>query len=76
QGIRQQQSLPPSVSIFGPVPMLMARLAGYERAQVFLESHNRRELHHSITIWQSWLLHLEKTSPHTRWLIDVDPLEM
>jgi len=56
--------------------MLMARLAGYERAQVFLESHNRRELHHSITIWQSWLLHLEKTSPHTRWLIDVDPLEM
>lgn len=76
QGIGQQQSLPPSVSIFGPVPMLMARLAGYERAQVFLESHNRRELHHSITIWQSWLLHLEKTSPHTRWLIDVDPLEM
>ena len=76
QGIGQQQSLPPSVSIFGPVPMLMARLAGYERAQVFLESHNRRELHHSITIWQSWLLHLEKTSLHTRWLIDVDPLEM
>lgn len=76
QGIGQQQSLPPSVSIFGPVPMLMARLAGYERAQVFLESHNRRELHHSITIWQSWLLHLEKTCPHTRWLIDVDPLEM
>ncbi|KDN14866.1 primosomal protein N' [Snodgrassella communis] len=76
QGIEQQQSLPTSVSTFGPVPMLMARLAGYERAQIFLESKNRRDLHHSITIWHSWLQHLEKIYPHTRWLIDVDPLEM
>ncbi len=76
QGIGQQQSLPANVSAFGPVPMLMARLAGYERAQVFLESKNRRDLHHSISIWQSWLQHLEKIYPHTRWLIDVDPLQM
>jgi primosomal protein N' (replication factor Y) (superfamily II helicase) len=76
QGIGQQQPLPASVSAFGPVPMLMARLAGYERAQVFLESKNRRDLHHSISIWQSWLQHLEKIYPRTRWLIDVDPLEM
>ncbi|PIT15619.1 primosomal protein N' [Snodgrassella alvi] len=76
QGIEQQQSLPACVSVFGPVPMLMARLAGYERAQVFLESKNRRDLHHSISIWQSWLQHLEKIYPQTRWLIDVDPLEM
>ncbi|PIT53724.1 primosomal protein N' [Snodgrassella alvi] len=76
QGIEQQQLLPANVSAFGPVPMLMARLAGYERAQIFLESKNRRDLHHSISIWQSWLQHLEKIYPQTRWLIDVDPLEM
>ena len=76
QGIEQQHALPANVNVFGPVPMLMARLAGYERAQVFLESKNRRDLHHSISLWQNWLLHLEKSNPHTRWLIDVDPLEM
>lgn len=76
QGIEQQKQSLATVHLFGPVPMLMARLAGYERAQVFLESNDRRNLHQTITIWQNWLIHFNKYYNKTRWLIDVDPMEM
>lgn len=69
-------ALPDTVRQFGPVPMLMARLAGYERAQVFVESHSRRDLHHVLDAWQTWLEYLQKNHSRCRWLIDVDPLEM
>lgn len=76
KGIRQHEQLSAKVHIFGPVPMLMARLAGYERAQVFLESNQRKELHQTITLWDNWLTFLSKYYNRTRWLIDVDPMEM
>lgn len=76
QQINQHQQQTDHVDIFGPVPMLMARLAGYERAQLFLESADRKALHQALSVWQSWLQYLQKNYPHTRWLIDVDPIEM
>ncbi|MDF7676933.1 primosomal protein N' [Neisseriaceae bacterium ESL0693] len=76
QQIDEHQQHTDQVSIFGPVPMLMARLAGHERAQIFLESHDRRALHQALSVWQSWLIYMQNDQPHTRWLIDVDPLEM
>ncbi len=72
----QQHGLPEHVNQFGPVPMLMARLAGYERAQVFLESRSRRDLHRAVSWWQTALLAEAKSHPHIRWLIDVDPMEL
>ncbi|MDO4695018.1 MAG: primosomal protein N', partial [Eikenella sp.] len=45
-------TLPESVQCLGPVPMLMARLAGRERAQVFLESPDRKALHRALSAWQ------------------------
>ncbi|WP_037585564.1 primosomal protein N' [Stenoxybacter acetivorans] len=65
-----------TVRQLGPVPMLMARLAGWERAQIFLESENRRDLHHAISLWQQGLTAAQKQHKKSRWLIDVDPLEM
>ena len=57
-----QQRLPESaeneakeVLCLGPVPMLLAKLAGRERAQVFLESPNRKALHRQVSLWQQAL---------------------
>ena len=68
--------LPETISQFGPVPMLMARLAGRERAQVFLESTRRRDLHHGIGLWRQLLRHFETTHRTIRWSIDVDPTDI
>ncbi|MCP2039898.1 primosomal protein N' (replication factor Y) [Neisseria sp. HSC-16F19] len=69
-------ALPPEVSLFGPVPMLMSRLAGRSRAQVFLESAERRALHRALALCKQLLLHYEKTHRQVRWVIDVDPADM
>lgn len=76
QTIEQNKQQVNHVHVFGPVPMLMAKLAGYERAQVFLESQDRRALHQAILSWQSWLPVVQKNHKNTRWLIDVDPMEI
>jgi len=43
--------LPASVSQFGAAPMLMVRLAERERAQIFLESTSRQDLHRAVSLW-------------------------
>ena len=61
-----------SVSQLGPAPMLMVRLAGRERAQLFLESPSRKDLHHAVALW---LQVLQQYRGNTiRWVVDVDPL--
>lgn len=67
--------LPEHVLQFGPVPMLMARLAGRERAQVFVESASRRALHQVLAQWQAYLSAAARDH-RLRWSIDVDPQEM
>ena len=69
-----ENQLPPEVSLLGPVPMFMMRLAERERAQVFLESPSRKQLHRAAAMW----LHLlqGRRDAAVRWSIDVDPLEM
>ncbi|WP_425325921.1 primosomal protein N' [Neisseria shayeganii] len=68
--------LPESVQCLGPVPMLMARLAGRERAQVFLESPDRKALHRALSAWQEAVQAAAKTCAACRWSVDVDPLDM
>ncbi|HHK5608010.1 TPA: primosomal protein N' [Neisseria cinerea] len=65
--------LPESVSQFGAAPMLMVRLAERERAQVFLESTSRQDLHRAVSSWVQVLQ--QNRDGKIRWSVDVDPQE-
>ncbi len=66
--------LPESVWQMGAVPMLMARLAERERAQIFIESPDRTALHRALSLWQQVLQTYR--DGNLRWHIDVDCQEM
>lgn len=65
--------LPESVSQFGAAPMLMVRLAERERAQVFLESASRQDLHRAVSLWVQVLQ--QNRAGKIRWSVDVDVQE-
>lgn len=65
--------LPESVSQFGAAPMLMVRLAKRERAQIFLESVSRQDLHRAVSLWVQVLQ--QNRDGKIRWSVDVDPQE-
>ncbi|MDO5074150.1 MAG: hypothetical protein Q4D63_07100, partial [Neisseria animaloris] len=54
--------------------MLMARLAERERAQVFLESASRKDLHYAVSLWVQVLQ--QYRDGKVRWSVDIDPQEM
>ena len=66
--------LPEGVSHFGAAPMLMVRLAERERAQIFIESASRKDMHHALGLWEQ-VLQQNKDSK-IRWSIDVDSQEV
>ena len=62
------------VTLFDAVPAPLARKAGWERAQVLVQSKARTALQRFVTTWQPML---QQTAPRNlRWLIDIDPLEV
>ena len=63
-----------SVSQFGAAPMLMVRLAERERAQIFLESTSRQDLHRAVSLWVQVLQ--QNRDGKIRWSVDVDAQEM
>ena len=65
--------LPESVSQFGSAPMLMVRLAERERAQIFLESTSRQDLHRAVSLWVQVLQ--QNRDGKIRWSVDVDAQE-
>ena len=65
--------LPESVSQFGAAPMLMVRLAERERAQIFLESPSRQDLHRAVNLWVQVLQ--QNRDSKIRWSVDVDVQE-
>ena len=65
--------LPESVSQFGAAPMLMVRLAERERAQIFLESTSRQDLHRAVSLWVQVLQ--QNRNGKIRWSVDVDVQE-
>ena len=65
--------LPESVSQFGAAPMLMVRLAERERAQIFLESTSRQDLHRAVSLWAQVLQ--QNRDGKIRWSVDVDVQE-
>ena len=65
--------LPESVSQFGAAPMLLVRLAERERAQIFLESTSRQDLHRAVSLWVQVLQ--QNRDGKIRWSVDVDVQE-
>ena len=61
------------LTVFDPVPMSLARLAGRERAQVLVQSPSRRALQGFLAAW-SQALYAMRTG-EVRWHLDVDPIE-
>jgi primosomal protein N' (replication factor Y) len=63
----------PSVTVYDPAPMSLARLAGLERAQVLLQAGSRPRLQAFLNEWDEALYRLPAQG--VRWHIDVDPIE-
>ena len=61
------------VQVYDPVPALMARLAGKERAQLLIESRSRGALQKFLSAWII-ALQAHKTR-NVRWALDVDPID-
>ena len=65
--------VPDSVRIFDPVPHVITRRAGVERAQLLLQSDSRPALQEFLRLWSAALP--ASTSSGVRWHLDVDPIE-
>ena len=75
QGVRIADELGSSdkVTLYDPVPMTIARIAGVERAQLLIESSVRPAFHLFL---DAWLACLQTMRARTRWHIEVDPLDI
>jgi primosomal protein N' (replication factor Y) len=63
----------PAVVLFEPVPALLPRLAGMERAQLLVQSASRTRLQAFLEDWRPRIAQLAER--RVRWWLDVDPLE-
>ncbi len=59
------------VEVFAPVPALLARRAGFERAQMVVQGARRPSLQRFLAQWSEALAALP--GRRTRWALDVDP---
>jgi primosomal protein N' (replication factor Y) len=68
---------PAEVTLYDPVPMSVARVGGWARAQVLAQSSSRRELQAFLHEWSAALRERmrEKSAAGVRWHLDVDPIE-
>lgn len=64
-----------TVRVLGPVDAVMARRAGRYRAQLLMQSADRRALH-SVLRRLRPTLEAEPSARKVRWSIDVDPIEL
>jgi primosomal protein N' (replication factor Y) len=66
-------SAPSQVEIYDPVPHVITKRAGLERAQLLVQSSSRGALQSFLAAWSE---SLAATAPRTiRWHLDVDPIE-
>jgi primosomal protein N' (replication factor Y) len=65
--------VPEDIQIFDPVPHVITRRAGVERAQLLLQSSSRPALQEFLHAWSAALP--ASTSSGVRWHLDVDPIE-
>ena len=69
----QLVDVPGSVQIYDPVPHVITRRAGFERAQLLVQSSSRPALQEFLRLWSAALP--ASTSSGVRWHLDVDPIE-
>jgi len=62
------------VEVFDPVPAMLERKAGFERAQLLVRSVSRAALHSFLPRWREALGRREER--RVRWALDVDPQEV
>ena len=64
---------PGGVQVYDPVPHVITRRAGYERAQLVVQSRSRPALQAFLADWNAAL---PAAAPsRVRWHLDVDPIE-
>ncbi len=61
----------PDVTVYSPVPALLARRAGLERGQVVVQSARRAALQKFLAAWRAELA--ARPGRRVRWSLDVDP---
>jgi primosomal protein N' (replication factor Y) len=59
------------VTIFSPVPAVLARRAGFERGQLVVQSRDRAELHRFVSRWREAMT--GAPSKRVRVALDIDP---
>ncbi|MBC8024258.1 MAG: primosomal protein N', partial [Burkholderiales bacterium] len=62
------------VEVFDPVPAVLERKAGFERAQLLVRSDSRAALRSFLPHWRQALA--ERVERRVRWALDVDPQEV
>lgn len=68
---RELVAAPEGVQVYDPVPHVITRRAGYERAQLVVQSASRAAL---LGFLREWSEQLFATAPRAiRWHLDVDP---
>jgi primosomal protein N' (replication factor Y) len=68
---------PPSLNVCDPVPMPLAKLKDYSRAQLLVECSARKPLHRVLADWREHLDPLAGTIRGTiRWQLVIDPVEI
>ncbi len=71
-GARELVAAPVGVQVYDPVPHVVTRRAGYERAQLVVQSASRAAL---LGFLREWSEQLFATAPRAiRWHLDVDPI--
>jgi primosomal protein N' (replication factor Y) len=65
--------VPDAIQVYDPVPHVITRRAGVERAQLLLQSASRPALQDFLRLWSAALP--ASTSSGVRWHLDVDPIE-
>jgi primosomal protein N' (replication factor Y) len=68
-----QVASPAEVTVYDPVPHLITRRAGYERARLLMQSASRLALQDFLGDLTKYLF--EKAPRDIRWHLDVDPIE-
>jgi primosomal protein N' (replication factor Y) len=63
-----------TVTLYDPVPAVIARIAGYHRAHLLAQSASRSELQRFLCAWRPALA--QRKASRVRWVLDVDPLEL
>jgi primosomal protein N' (replication factor Y) len=71
QGIALARAGHPDVTVYSPVPALLARRAGLERGQVVVQSARRAALQRFLAVWREMIA--ARPGRRVRWTLDVDP---